>query len=257
MMSNFSWAGLVSLASQMSTDFEYFVREEKLIPEHLSYSISNSEDSAISASARTAALTKFRPLIKHAFDTRRMDQDSERNPRANLQYWHRTDSFIVKEDQEKLEILAKLMDPLNEIKTKFGAQPEYLQSYARVLQETLARTLKIKENDKDIFGPQVNYLEQLIFARYRLSLDEIEKCSSKELKERLMSKDEDLLKRGKFLPTEQFESHGQEKNIAKDGNYQVLNDTLAQAIFGQSFRKPGENSAVRTITISIRDSVEE
>lgn len=257
-MSKFSWQGLVSLASQMSDDFEYFVQTKQSVPEHLSYSVSDPEDSNVLGSARRVALEKFQPaLIKRAFDTRRLDQDSERNPRANLQYWHRTDPFIIKEDQEKLEILAKLVSPLKEIKDKFGTQPEYLQSYARVLQETLARTLKVQETDKDIFGPQVNYLEQLIFARYRLSLEDIEKFSSSDLKERLMSKDEDLLKRGKFLPTEQFESRGQEKNIAKDGNYQVLNDTLAQAIFGQSFRKPGEASSVRTITISIRDSVED
>lgn len=253
-MPDFSFRAWASLATQLSSDFVHAVEHDQSLPNQISYSIEDdSEPLQIRRSARQAYFPTN--LVKVAFDTRRVDQEFTLNPRANLQYWHRTDPFISDDDQKRLETLAKLLDPLTEIKNKYGSLPEYHQSYARILHETLDRTLKHREVDKDIFTPQINYLEQLVFARYRLSLEDIQKFSSPDLKSRLLSKDENMLRRGTFLADSALESRGQEKNLGKDGNYQILNDTLAQAIFGQTFRKPGESSTTRTITISITDAV--
>jgi len=79
---------------------------------------------------------------KVAFDTRRTDQETERNPRSNLQYWHRSAEFIDSEDQKKVVTFAKLIKPLTTIREKFGNQPEYHNSYSRILLETVERTLK-------------------------------------------------------------------------------------------------------------------
>ena len=35
-----------------------------------------------------------KPLTKIAFDTRRIDQENDYNPRQNLQYYHRSEPFI-------------------------------------------------------------------------------------------------------------------------------------------------------------------
>lgn len=245
---------LVDLISKLSYDFLYYVNHQKnKIPSKLSYKIfCNDESASIERSARKAALAKVvtPSLVKLAFDTRRINQEIERNPRTNLQYWHRSQEFIDDEDQKKINIFAKLIISLENIKQDYGEQPEYLISYSKVLHETVNRVLRIKEGDQDIFRPQLAYLEQLLFARYRLSMDEIKSISESDLTSRILKKDEALLKRG-YLK----ESTIKPIVTIKDGMH-TSQDSIINALFGVNGMSHSSGNAVeRTITITIRDSV--
>ncbi|HVI41779.1 MAG TPA: hypothetical protein VM577_14095 [Anaerovoracaceae bacterium] len=242
------------MLSRFSDDFLSISKNG--VADQYTYKISGREESGkIARSARIAAFKKMSEsgFNKVAFDTRRIDQEHSRNPRANLQYWNRSQAFIDEEDQGKIDIFSKLLPPLEEIKKSFGAQPEYFDSYSRILYDAVNRALRVKEADMDIFRPQLAYLEQLLFARYRLSMDEISKMSQLALKDCILKKDENLLKRGAFLYATQNE--GQQTQVIKDGNG-VMRDNIVNAIFGNNgFRRDGERTVERTITITIRDQV--
>ena len=248
------FSGSVELINKLADDFVSFVDDSKKILSKCTYIITCKKESPlILRSARFAALQKAqeKPLIKVAFDTRRIDQEHDRNPRTNLQYWNRSQAFIEEEDQNKINIFSKLMLPLEEIRKDFETEPEYFNSYARVLHDSVNRILRVKEGDLDIFRPQLAYLEQLLFARYRLSMDEINKMGIKELKESILKKDENLLKRGAFLHATQDKS----KQISKDGNV-ITQESIVNAIFGNNnIRRDGERTVERTITITIRDQI--
>lgn len=251
----------VELINKLTNDFLFFSKDsQQNLPNKCIYKISSQKElPEVIRSARMAALQKFdhiQSIKKFAFDTRRVDQEHTRNPRTNLQYWNRSQQFIDEEDHSKIEIFAKLMPPLEEIKKDFGAEPEYFNSYARVLYDSVNRILRIKEADLDIFRPQLAYLEQLLYARYRLSLGEIQRMSKKELKISILNKDEKLLKRGNYLNETRNEEKSQ-KTLIKDSDGATQHG-LINAIFGNSeFRRPGERTATRTITITIKDSSED
>lgn len=197
------------------------------------------------------------PFVKIAFDTRRVDQENDRNPRANLQYWHRTDPFITESDEKKLSTFARLMTCLNDIKDEFGTQPEWFESYARQLYDNVNRILRIKQGDLDIFGPQINYLEQLMTARYRMSMEELSNIELGTLKAKLLGKDEALIKRGNYMKEMGLVADGKKKeNIIIDGNGgKTTQDSIINAIFGNQPITSNGKSAERTITITIKDNV--
>lgn len=167
------------------------------IPAFLYYEI----DQPLLETRKQAYLSLSAPLQKLAFDTRRIDQNQERMPRENLQYWHRSQEFIDPELKKKIEALANLLNPLQELEDGLGNQQEWLTSYAKNLKEAVERVLRIKEADGDIFNNQINYLEQLLFTRYRLDLEALEKFNDKTLKKIILALDEPLLKKGAYLLT--------------------------------------------------------
>lgn len=254
--------GIVELTNRLSDDFVKCSLDKRIsVPNKLIYKIAHSrESSCIERSARIAALKSISPSIKkYAFDTRRIDQEHSRNPRTNLQYWNRSQQFVDEEDSDKLNTFAKLIDPLNLIKKQFGNEPEYFESYARVLDGLVNRVCQLDAKDIEVFKPQLAYLEQLLFARYRLSLPDIEKLGTEALVARIMQKDEHLLKRGVYKNiTSQNELESRAVTV-KDGNGNNLTqDSVINAIFGNTnFRRDGEKKVTRTITISITDSVED
>lgn len=227
-------------------------------PASKTYSIiSRAEDREVVQSARVAAFEKAipSPITKFAFDTRRVDQEGTRNPRKNLQYWHRSDEFIDREDEDKLKTFAKLARVLTDLKNKFGKQPEWFESYARQLYDNVFRILRVKEADLDIFRPQISYLEQLIFARYRLSMDNLEKYSEEKISEKIIKKDEDLVGRAKYLK-EVGADDGKPKEIVKDSLTKTTQDSIVNAIFGgDNLRRDGERTVERTITIKITENL--
>lgn len=253
-----SIGGKIALIEKFAADIDDVSELE--CPESLTYTIETELDNA-NRQSRFAALKTFKqtPIVKLAFDTRRVDQEHERNPRANLQYWHRADPFIDTEDEKKLSTFAKLMKVLKSINEEYGNQPEWFDSYARVLYDNVSNALRIKQADLDIFKPQLAYLEQLIFARYRLNMDDLNNFADSVIKERIISKDENLLKRGDYLNHTGLESKGNEnkKNIIVDGNTKTTQQSLVEALFGDgSLRRSGDGSVTRTITITIRDSAD-
>lgn len=135
--------GCVSLVNKLVDDFVLFTKGEE-IPDSRIYKIASREEPiSVSRSARMAGLKKVgfhQELKKNAFfmydgstvcqkkygiDTRRIDQEHERVPRGNLQYWNRSQQFVDDIDYDKLNAFARLLEPLSEIKDKFGADPEY------------------------------------------------------------------------------------------------------------------------------------
>lgn len=265
---------LASFVTEMSSDFCNYAENNAELPAKLVYKVVKPERSERVARAAFWDSIEPKPVArdgfnKLAFDTRRVDQEHERNPRSNLQYWHRSQPFIDQEAQNKINIFSKLFVVLNDLKQSYGHSQEWHDSYSRMLYDNINRTLRIKQADSDIFGPQLCYLEQLLSARYRLNLEDISKMSSEELKAAILNKDESLLKRGFFL------EQASKNLLNKDGQNNIANsevvaaapapqvkvintqESIINAIFGASnlSRKDGERKAERTITITIRDEV--
>lgn len=248
----------IQIISQLADDFAKMIESGMSVPEEKTYKILSSEDGGtVGQTARLAAFAamELQPLTKLAFDTRRVDQENDRNPRKNLQYWHRTDQFIDATDEKTLKIFARLAKVLKQMKKKLGTQPEWFESYARQLYDNVYRILRVKEADLDIFRPQVNYLEQLIFARYRLTMENIEKFSESKLEERILAKDEELVGRSSYLK-ETDEPAMTSNGFSKDSNNNTTQESIVNAIFGGAgMRRDGERTVERTITIKIRDNV--
>ncbi len=260
----------ISLLNNLSNDYLDFIRTGN-VPKMVQYKVLESEDRSIRQSAREAALETIKSdfieklasdiqpkkLVKNAFDTRRVDQLNDRVPRKNLQYWHRSDQFINEEDSSKLKTFAKLASVLDKIKKELGTQPEWFESYARQLYDNVHRILRVKESDLDIFRPQLSYLEQLVFARYRLSIENLEKYSDEQIEKKILSKDEDLIGRSEYLRSTSSPTNDEVQIKNSDGqNFQMTKDSFINAIFGSgSLRRDGEKTVERTITITLRDNV--
>lgn len=253
----------IQVISQLADDFAKLTKSGASVPEAKTYKILSSQDGGtVGQAARLAAFTAMEPhpLTKLAFDTRRVDQENDRNPRKNLQYWHRTDQFIDESDEKNLKTFAKLAKVLKRLKNKLGTQPEWFESYARQLYDNVYRIIRVKEADMDIFRPQINYLEQLIFARYRLTMENLEKFSESKLEDCILAKDEDLIGRSAYLKeTEPDESDAglKSQGFSKDSNNtQSTQESIVNAIFGGAgMRRDGERTVERTITIKITENV--
>lgn len=258
------FSGNAMLLEKIVIDFNKLVDvQASEIPKTRVYKISCEEESpVIERSARKSALKTMQNsegFTKVAIDSRRINQNIERNPRPAIQYFSRADQFIDNKDQNDINTFSKLLVPLMEIKASFGDQPEYLDSYCRILHENLERVLRVKQGDSEIFRPQIEYLKQLIFARYRLSMEEISRLSNGELKSKLLDKDEKLIKRGLFIQQTNNPEISKSATIpVKNGIESTTSESIVNAIFGNNnIRREGEKSVERTITITIKDTVKD
>lgn len=250
----------INLISDIVSDFNILASDNNSIIGNRVYKITSSDGGGIvRQAARMAAFDELipMPLTKFAFDTRRVDQEGSRNPRKNLQYWHRSDQFIDEADEANLKTFAKLAKVLGKLKNKLGTSPEWFESYSRQLYDNVFRILRVKESDLDIFRPQMSYLEQLIFARYRLSMEDLKKFSEEKITDRILSKDEDLIGRASYLD----ETKPDEPNMIKDSNssnaiQKTTQESIVNAIFGgEGMRRDGERTVERVITIKITENV--
>lgn len=280
----------IELLSKFAKDFYTLTNSENL-PATLSYTIKHREESgSVERSARKAALRGLitKPstatLVKFALDTRRIDQENDRIPRSNLQYWHRTDEFISDEQQKKINSFSRLFSVLGGLREIYGASPDWHNSYSRVLYDSVDRALRISQADQDITDSQLSYLEQLLDARYRLRMTDLDSTSDHDLKNIILKKDETMVRRGEYpIQMNKIDKHSQVQDlIAKisqtpyqntpqiiqaapvipeihnhiqvDGN---RSDSGINALLAGSgiVRKEGERTIERTITIKIRDEV--
>lgn len=277
-LNNFSLDEKIALASQLADDFSKYIRENKRPPDCKTYRIQYPEEpKSIGRSARIAAWEKIqrRKIKKIAFDTRHINQELDRIPRSNLQYWHRTDEFITQEDQIKIERFANLHKITAKLKDEFGARPDWHNSYARVLHDALERILRIKLGDNDFDRAQLAYLEQLLDARYKLSMEDLENKNQDYIKTCLLKKDENLLKRG-IIGAKDIENNfadlltrAMNKTTEEKSGQNVINVYPAESknndtnqvlanLFGSGMmRRDGEKSVTRTITVTIKDSADE
>jgi hypothetical protein len=256
----------IKLLCKVVGDFyKYAHTNEQILPSSITYRVTAPEESTlVKQAARQAAFESLKnstsssvrqdKITKLAFDTRRIDQEHDRNPRHNLQYWHRSDPFIDDEDQKKLDIFARLGKILGQLKDKLGTDPQWFESYVRQLHDNVNRILRVKQADMDIFRPQLAYLEQLVYARYRLTMENLEKFSDEQLTESILAKDENLNGKSKFLTT--VSKDEKPAALIKDSLTKTTQDSIVNAIFGApNLRRDGERTVERTITIKIVDSV--
>lgn len=186
---------------------------------------------------------------KLAFDTRRIDQETEFNPRRGLQNYNRSEAFITEAVSQKLANFSKLRSVLEGLRFQFGKQSEWQDSNARVLLSTLDKGLRTGINDGDYATSQpaqgsLDYIEELLHVRYRLGFDDLTKMGESELKRVILSKDEELTHR---------DSNKAQAVITKTDVANQTYDTLMEKLFG-GVRATADNPEVeRTVTITIKD----
>ena len=183
-------------------------------------------------------------ITKVAFDTRRIDQETEYNPRRGLQYYHRSEGFIQKDAAAMVKTFGKLKGVVDQIKGKYLGNPQWFDSYCRVLSASLDRVLRADQKDTEYFQPHLDYLEELLDLRYRLKLNDIESFAEEKLHDLILQKDEKLSNAIINNP------------ILKDSNEPEngLNVLLAQ-LLGTVKATGNDKSVERSITITIRDTV--
>lgn len=185
---------------------------------------------------------------KLAFDTRRIDQETEYNPRRGLQNYNRSEAFLSEAVGHKLLSLAKLRTVLENLREEYGREHEWQDSNARVLLATINNGLRIGLNDEDYATAQpaqgsLDYIEELLHVRYRIALADLNRMSDLDLRKAILSKDEELTRKGVRQALE----------ITKQDISKQSYDSLLDKLFSGA-RASAENPDIeRTITITIRD----
>lgn len=198
--------------------------------------------------AGLSSITSGQGFTKVAFDTRRIDQEGEMNPRRGLQNYNRSEAFLSEATGNKIKNLAKLRNVLGVLKTQYGREPEWHDSNARVLLATLDNGLRIGLNDGDYAEAQpgmgsLDYIEELLHVRYRLAFEDINKMADSDLRRVILSKDEELTRK----------DVNQALEITKNDVATQSYDTLLEKLFG-GVKATKENPEVeRTVTITIKD----
>ena len=130
--------------------------------------INNHKQAAHELRKKHILNAKATGIVKMAFDTRRVNQDTTYIARRNLQTYHRSEAYIDNDSSKKIKTFFKVKTAVDSIKEDFNGDPEWLDSYARILSCALDRTLRIDQKDFDFFKPQLDYLQELLYLRYRL-----------------------------------------------------------------------------------------
>lgn len=228
-------------------------------------------------------------LVKKSFDTRRIDQEKQFNPRRGLQNYHRSEPFISKATAEKLEVIKKLKSILDDIKNQYETHFGWQESYVRVLLSTVNKTLRVDQEDGDFSDSQpstssIDYLEELIYMRYRLSFENIDDMSEDEVRKAILSRDESLFNtkyKNDFSELSERLNSGysskeilnkKEKEIKKQKDYEEYEnprqraisradvssnsyDNLVEKLFGNVKATKENPNIERTITITIKDKL--
>lgn len=200
-------------------------------------------------------------ITKVAFDTRRINQETDFNPRRGLQFYHRSDEFLNEALANKIKGLLKVKTATDMIKNRLGREPEWFDSYARVLNAALERVLRTGQQDNDFSDSQINYINELLYMRYRISEDQITKLNEQELEKIILNKDELLAKKDIFaelanhapiqvqgkMPQQTYVEH-----IVKTTDTATsMFEKLLQEVKASKDNKDVE----RSITITVRDKI--
>lgn len=211
--------------------------------------VKTREQSRVLRKVALESVTSGQGFTKMAFDTRRIDQETEYNPRRGLQNYQRSEQFISEGIAQRVKNFAKLRNVLNGIREVYGKEYEWQDSNARILLTAVDKGLRTGLNDGD-FGAQnqpgvgsFDYLEELMNVRYRLSYDDLTRMGEAELKNVILAKDEDLVRKDVKQALEITKT-----DVATKG-YDSLIEKLLEGC-----KASAENPDVeRTITITIRD----
>lgn len=186
---------------------------------------------------------------KLAFDTRRVDQETEYNPRRGLQNYNRSEQFLSEGVAQRVKNFAKLRNALNGLKDIFGKDHEWQDSNARILLTAVDKGLRTGINDGDYGSmnqPGVgsfDYLEELMNVRYRLTYDDLTRMGETELKNVILAKDESLVRKDVKQALE----------ITKGDVATKSYDSLIEKLLEGCKASEDNPDVERTITITIRD----
>ena len=186
---------------------------------------------------------------KVAFDTRRIDQETEYNPRRGLQNYNRSEAFISEGTAQRVKNFAKLRNVLVGLKNVYGKEREWQDSNTRILLTAIDKGLRTGLQDGDFAiqnQPGVgsfDYLEELLAMRYRLTYDDLIKMGESELSKIILAKDEGLIR------TDVQQSLEITKTDVATKGY----DSLIDKLFDGCKASADNPDVERTITITIRD----
>ncbi len=187
---------------------------------------------------------------KIAFDTRRIDQESDYNPRRGLQNYNRSEAFLSAATAVRVKNFAKLRNALVSLRNVYGKEHEWQDSNARILLTAVEKGLRTEQADGD-FATQnqpgvgsFDYLEELLAMRYRLSHDDLTRMGESELSKVILTKDGELA-RNKDVDQALEITKG---DVATKGY-----DSLIEKLFDGCKASADNPDVERTITITIRD----
>jgi hypothetical protein len=201
------------------------------------------------ASRKTAIDRIDGRLVKLAFDTRRINQETDYNPRRGLQNYNRSEQFIDEARAAKISNFTKLKNIVDKLKAKYGREAEWQDSYCRVLLNTLNTALRINQNDNDFGETQASigsfdYVEELLFARYRLDTTAINKYGEEQLQNIILGKDEALIRK---IDIPKYE-------ITRGDVLSQPYDALLDKLFNGVRASKDNKTVERSVTITIRDT---
>jgi hypothetical protein len=211
-------------------------------------------------------------FVKVAFDTRRIDQETTYNPRRGLQNYHRSEPFVSANMLEKIKAFSKLSTVLDQIKSEYGREAEWQDSYVRVLSSAVHKGLRTVQADGDYSDAQPSmaslaYLEELMYVRYRLTADSLMSMGEQDLRNAILSKDELLTNGGNFNMSISPVTTSDVSKYSYDNMMEKMLSTVAQVI---SQMKPQDDltsklfdvkatkdspDIERTVTINIKDKI--
>jgi hypothetical protein len=198
---------------------------------------------------RKSLLNNTNGFQKLAFDTRHVNSETEFISRRGLQNYNRSESFISEATVAKLKVFKKLKGILDDIHQDYQKDPQWQDSYCRILKNTLDKCLRVNIDDNEYSSNQpavgnLEYITQLLHVRYRLTMDDIKEKSESEIKTIILKKDEDLMR------------SEPEKITKHDVTVSSYSDLLEKLFGGVKANKENPN-VERTVTITIKDRLVE
>lgn len=222
------------------------------------------------------SISSGKGFTKQAFDTRRVNQETDYIPRRGLQSYHRSEKFVSDAVALKVQAFAKLAKLLDQLKLEYGREPEWQESYTRVLGAAVHKSLRTEQTDEDFSDSQpsmasLSYLEELMYVRYRLTPESIMSMSDENLRVAILNKDELLVRQGISNPTRPLEiTPSDVSKYSYDQMMEKMLSTMAQVMSAYKPPQPDDNltsklfdvkatkespEIERTVTITIKDKI--
>ncbi len=240
----------------------------------ISVGIKNVPNRKLLINLRKQAFNINQGFNKIAFDTRKINQETDYIPRRGLQNYHRSEKFVSDAINLKVESFKKIAKTLEELKLTYGKEPAWQNSYVRVLMAAVNKALRTDQADAEFSDTQpsignLNYLEELMYVRYRLTPESVSNMTEQALKTALLNKDEGLVSQG-FTDYPKEITTSDISKFSYDGLMEKMLATMAQVM--SSYKPPQDDDNLtsklfdvkatkdspeieRTVTITIKDKV--
>ena len=198
-------------------------------------------------------------IVKQAFDTRRINPEIQFNPRRNLQNYIRSEAFIDNDLSHSINSLFKLKNVVDLIKNNFQNDPNWLDSNCRILSSTIDRVLRTEQKDFDFAKPQFDYLNELLYLRYRINSSDLDSLSEDELKKIILSKDEKLSKSALYNKYNMIKQTAQSNELTSHSSTNLIQKTNEESFLNKLFETVSASKDAperqKSITITINDKI--